>query len=80
VITLDMVGYASLTAYLCRPLTPAQLSKLTPADRKARRLAQVRASRARRRLADHLGDVARHDAYRAAGYDILDLSPVIIDA
>jgi hypothetical protein len=73
VITIDMVGHSCLTAYLSRPLSPAHLAKLSPADRKARRLAQVRASRARRKLADHLADVARHDAGLAPGRDIIDL-------
>jgi hypothetical protein len=84
VITLDMVeaaaqqGHASLTAYLSRPLSPAQMAKLSPADRKARRLAQVRASRWRLKVAKAL---ARHAATtRHPTRDIIDLSPAVIAA
>jgi hypothetical protein len=73
-------GLPCLTAYLCRHMTREETAKLTKGEMKARRLAQTRACRYRQKLADLLADVARHDAYRASGRDILDLSPVIIDA
>jgi len=78
-ITLDMVSFISLTAYLSRPMTREETRKLTKGEMKARRLAQTRACRYQQKLADQLADVARHDAYRAPGRDIIDLSPVIID-
>jgi hypothetical protein len=31
-ISLDMVGHSCLTEWLARPLSPAQLAKLTSAD------------------------------------------------
>jgi hypothetical protein len=74
-ILLEMVGHSSYTEYLCRPLTRQETSKLSPAEMKARRLAQTRACRHRQKMAEALAKVARHDAYRAAGRDILDLSP-----
>jgi hypothetical protein len=80
VITLDMVGHSSLTAYLSRTMTREETSKLTKAEMKARRLAQIRACRARQKIAAALAKVARHAAYRAPGRDILDLSPVLLDA
>jgi hypothetical protein len=79
-ITLDMVGFSSLTAYLSRQMTREEASKLTKGEMKARRLAQIRTCRHRQKMADLLADVARHDAHRAPGRDIIDLSPVIIDA
>lgn len=85
-LTLDMVsaaarlGHASLTAYLSRPMTREETAKLSPAEMKARRLAQVRACRHRQKMADLLADVARHDA-PASGRDIIDLCAYrIIDA
>jgi hypothetical protein len=80
VITLDMVGHDSLTAYLSRPLTREETSKLSEGEMKARRLAQTRACRHRQKVAAELAKVARHAAYRASGRDIIDLSPVILDA
>jgi hypothetical protein len=85
IILLEMVeaaarqGHASYTEWLARPLTPAQLAKLSPADKKARRRAQSRSCRHRRKLADLLADVARRDAKLAPGRDIVHLSPVLID-
>ena len=79
-ITLDMVGYASLTDYPSRPMTREETAKLTKAEMKARRLAQTRACRARQKMAAALAKVARCDAYRASGPDIIDLSPAILDA
>ena len=75
-ILLEMVGHSCLTEWLARPLSPAQMAKLSPADRKERRLAQTRACRHRKKLADHLADVARHDALRAAGRDIIRTSSI----
>jgi hypothetical protein len=75
-----MAGYRSYTEWLARPLTRLETAKLTPADMKARRLAQTRACRARQKLAAQLATVAHHDAKLAPGSDILYLSPVILDA
>ena len=74
----EMAGYRSYTEWLARPLTPAQMAELSPADRKARRLAQVRSCRHRKKLADLLADVARHDASLAPGRDIIRLTPVLL--
>jgi hypothetical protein len=73
VITIDMVGHSCLTAYLSRPMTREETSKLTKAEMHDRRLAQTRACRHRKKLADLLADVARHDASLAPGRDIIDL-------
>jgi hypothetical protein len=76
-ILLEMIGFTSYTEFLSRALTPAQLAKLSPADRKARRLAQVRACRARQKM---VKAVARCAA-PASGRDIIDLYAYsIIDA
>jgi hypothetical protein len=91
VIVLDMVvaaarlGHSCLTAYLSRTMTREETAKLTKTEMKARRLTQTRACRHRQKMAAQLAKVARHDsasqhdAYRAAGRDIIDLSPVILD-
>ena len=75
-----LAGLPCLTAYLSRPMTREETAKLTPADMKARRLAQTRACRARQKLAAQLAAVARHDAKLAPGRDILYLSPVTLNA
>jgi hypothetical protein len=77
-ITLDMVGHSCLTAYLSRSMTREETAKLTKAEMKARRIAQTRACRHRQKMAAELAKVARHDAHRASGRDIIDLSPRII--
>ena len=48
-ITLDMVSFSSLTAYLSRPMTREETAKLSPAEMKTRRLAEVRACRHRQK-------------------------------
>jgi hypothetical protein len=77
-ISLDMVGQSCLTDYLCRPMTREETAKLTKGEMKARRLAQTRLCRARQKLAKA---VARHDALsRHPTRDVIDLSPILIDA
>jgi len=77
-ILLEMSGFASFTEYLARRMSPALLAKLSPAARKARRLAQIRSSRARTKLRKL---VARHDALSPTldGRDIIEVrSPVLL--
>jgi hypothetical protein len=79
-ITLDMVGFSSLTAYLSRPMTREETAKLTKGEMKARRLAQTRACRHRQKVAAELAKVAAANA-TTAGRDIIDLYAYsIIDA
>jgi hypothetical protein len=80
VITLDMVSFSSLTAYLCRPMTREETAKLTKGEMKARRLAQTRACRHRQKLADLLADVAAANV-TTTGRDVIDVYAYhIIDA
>jgi hypothetical protein len=55
-------------------MTREETSKLTKAEMKARRLAQTRACRHRQKLADHLADVARHDASAALSLVFVETS------
>jgi hypothetical protein len=81
----EMASYRCYTHWLSRPMTREETAMLTKGEMKARRLAQTRACRYRQKLADlladHLADVARHDASLAPGRDIIDLyASHIIDA
>jgi hypothetical protein len=67
-----MVGHSCLTAYLSRPMTREETSKLTKGEMKARRLAQTRACRHRQKMSAALAKVARHDA-TPPHRDIIDL-------
>jgi hypothetical protein len=71
-ITLDMVGHSCLTEYLSRPLTRQETAKLSPAEMKARRLAQTRTCRHRQKVAEALAKVAAANA-STAGRDVIDL-------
>jgi hypothetical protein len=63
-----MVGHRCLTAYLARPMTREETSKLSKGEMKAGRLAQTRACRHRQKWAKA---VACHDA-PTPGRDIID--------
>jgi hypothetical protein len=81
-ITHDMVcaGLPCLTAYLSRPMTREETSKLSPVEMKARRLAQTRACRHRQKMAAQLAKVAAANA-TTTGRDVIDLyASHIIDA
>ena len=76
-ISLDMVGFSSLTAYLSRPMTREETAKLTKGEMKARRLAQTRICRYRQKVAKAVALCVAPASER----DIIDVyARMIIDA
>jgi hypothetical protein len=77
-ILMEMGGYGSLTEWLARPLPKEHVAALSPEARRERKRAQVRLCKAKARRERQLKKIAEADAIRAAGRDILDLSPRVL--
>jgi hypothetical protein len=77
-ILMEMAGYGSLTEWLARPLPKEHVAALSPEARRERKRAQVRLCKAKARRERQLKKIAEADAIRAAGRDILDLSPRVL--
>ena len=72
-VLFEMTLYRSHSHYLARSLSKARLSQLTPAQRKARKLAQQRLSKARLRPTKTFAIPAAPEPTRAAHRDWLAL-------